>query len=1158
MSRLWNWGLNLPLGIALLCSVLLLGVAPTSVGQTLISGDITGSVLDPTSAVVPNATVVATNLGTGAVQRTTTNPEGVYRFSLLKPGRYSVSVSVPGFSKLVTTVNVELGQTTNDDLKLEVSKGVETVEVTGTSPLINTDPGNSTAFTQEEIQLLPSGGADITNIAFTAPGAVVNVTGGYGNFTINGLPATSNLFTINGENDMDPYFNINNSGATNLTLGQNEIQEATIVTNPYEGQYGQLMGSQVTYITKSGSNDFHGNAQYWWNGRYLNANNFFANASGSPRPFSNANQWAASLGGPILKNKTFFFVDTEGMRFVLPNVDTVTVPSPAFASAVLANIQANQPNEASTYKTMLGVWQNANGAANASPQAMTACNTSTLNIPGFTANASGTDSTGALIAGSNCAVTFTTTPTSFAKEWIISGRVDQKITDKDNAFFRYKVDHGLQPTYLDPFSSTFNALSNQPAWDAQANETHIFSSTMTNAFTAAVSHYVAQFAQNTALVQQTFPYALNFAGAVAQFSSFNPAYAFPQGRNITQYQFIDDYAWTHGQHNWKFGVNFRRYDVSDHNFFYNTPLVYFRNVPGLADPSNNGLQAFADGVAFQYRRADNLASDVPVALWGIGFYAQDEWHLSPKLTLTLALRVERNSNPVCQTNCFANFTGAFSTLASVQAGSNAGNVPYSSDIASNQHQAFQGVDALVYSPRVAFSWSPFGDNKTVISGGAGLFYDNPAAGLVDDLLANPPVAVALRVRPSTGTLPFDTTSNGAAASFNAATSKFDITQSYNTIKKNLAAIGVNFTAPAVTSIVGTVHAPQAQEWNLKIQHEFTKNTALTVNYVGNHVIQLPYTNPWPNAFDAPGLFTASASGSVPGVSETGPAVPNYGTVTQVQSGAVSNYNGVSVSLREQVSTWILAHFNYTYSHNLDEVSNGGIFTYGDSLLGQINPLSLKANNYGNSDYDIRHNISLDYVLSPNFHFRNGFIRQVASGWQWAGKMFWRTGLPYSIVDGNWNGSFLNGGGTILAQPLAGVAAQGSCGNADVITNGAAAFGSTACLNSAAFIDSAAATFPGYSQWSPQTRNQFRGPHYFDMDMGLFRNFRFKERMSAGIGIQAFNVFNHPNFALPDANLGDATFGQITSTVGTPTSPYGNFLGFDSSVRVVPLSAKITF
>ena len=1087
--------------------------------QSLTTGGISGTITDPTGAVVPNVTVNLRSLATGAVQTTTTNEAGTYRFTLLKPGRYEVSSAPSGFQKAQRQLDVGVGELATADLTLQVGQATQTVEVTEEAPLISVQPSIQTAYSSAQVALLPSAGNDITNIAFTTPGVVVNVTGGYGNFTANGLPATSNLFTINGENDMDPYFNINNSGATNLTLGQNEIQEAVVVTNPYAGQYGQLSGAQVTYVTKSGTNAFHGNAQYWWNGRYLNANDWFNNSGiygVTPRAFSNANQWADSIGGPIWKNHTFFFVDNEGMKFVLPNVDTVTIPTPAFANAVLANVQALQPAEASTYQKMFGLWQNAPGASGAVPIANSAaCNA--LTLPGFNPSSQA------------CAERFITTPTALATEWILAFRIDQKLGDNDNAYFRYKQDHGIQPTTLDPISPNFNALSKQPSWDTQFNETHVFGPRATNSFMATLSYYQALFSQNEQLALSTFPYRIATSGTVP-FTGFNPVTSFPQGRNITQYQFIDDYALTRGSHNLKFGVNFRRYDISDHNFFFNNPGVYFGY-------NNAGLQNFVNGLAYQYYKWDNLASDVPVALWGMGLYAQDEWQVKSNLKLTLALRAEHNSNPVCQTNCFANFKGPWSTLASVTS-SNPGNVPYSADIASGLHQAYPATDNINWSPRFGFNWNPFGDRKTVISGGAGIFYDNLASGLVDDLLGNPPVSVAIRVRPSKGVPPFDPGPNGGAAIWNASAAAFNVNSTYSQISANLKQLGAIFAAPAVTAIPGTMHSPEFQEWNLQVQRELTNAMVLTVNYVGNHGIQIPYTNAWPNAYDLYQLYPG-----VPGI-PAAPRVPNYGTVTTVQSGAVSNYNGLSVSLTRRFAHGFAAHFNYTWSHAIDEVSNGGIFTYGDSLLGQINPLSLRANNYGNADYDIRHNFSADWIYEPGFKFHNTIMNAVLGGWQWSGKIFWRTGLPFSVYDGNT--ALGNGGGALLATYTGGQA-QTSCGEAAAITP---------CLNANAFLDSS--QINNFTAWSNQNRNMFRGPHLFDTDMALFKSFRIAERATFAVGAQAFNVFNHPNFGLPDNTLGDPTFGQITGMASTPTSPYGNFLGFDSSPRVVQITGKIVF
>ncbi len=471
------------------------------------------------------------------------------------------------------------------DVKLTVGQTSQTIEVTSSEAVLSTSPSGTTSFTPLEVELLPSAGGDITNIAFTAAGAVMNTvvgTTGYGNFSMNGLPATSNLYTVNGENDMDPYFNINNSGATNLTLGQNEMQEATVIASPYGGQYGQLSGAQVIMVTKSGSNAFHGNAEYWWNGRALNSNDWFNNSFGTPRPFSNANQWATSLGGRIRKDKTFFFVDDEGLRFVLPSVVSATIPTPAFANAVLANVTAKQPNEAAAYKTMLGLWDSAPGASSAVSRSQTAASATQLFFPVIMRPRHP--------APRNSRLRLRRWRRN--RSWRSRSTTSSAIA---TTFFTGIVsDHGTQPTTLDPINSNFDALSKQPAWDNQFSETHIFSPASTNQFISSFSHYVAQFAQDPAKVASTFPYEIATSGAVP-FTTFNLQGDFPQGRNITQYQFIDDYTLVHGKHTFKFGENYRRYDVSDHNFFFNNPAVYFGYVAA-------GMQNFVNGaLRYQYR-----------------------------------------------------------------------------------------------------------------------------------------------------------------------------------------------------------------------------------------------------------------------------------------------------------------------------------------------------------------------------------------------------------------------------------------------------------------------------------------------------------------------------------------------------------------------------
>jgi hypothetical protein len=1140
------------------CLIFALLFAGVVAGQSLTLGSLAGRVTDPTGAVIAGATVELKSVDTGGTQVATTSETGAFRFNLLKPGSYEITASITGFAKMVKSAAVEVGQTTEVDLALEISKTAETIEVSGEAPLISTDPGVATSFTPQEVALLPSAGGDITTIAFTAPGVVVSQGMGYGNFTANGLSGTSNLYTVNGENDMDPYFNINNSGASNLTLGSNEVQEATVVTNPYSGQYGQLSGAQVNYVTKSGTNSYHGNAQWYWNGRAMNSNDFIANASDAPRPFSNANQWAASFGGPIIKDHTWFFVDTEGLRFVLPNVDVVTVPTPAFATAVMNNINTNAPGEAAAYQNMFNIYSGAVAGKQVTPVPIANTECQGISVPGFA-------------SGAPCQETATLTPTSFAKEWILAGRVDQKLTARDDLFFRFKLDYGLQPTAINPLNSAFDANSNQPAYDYQANLRHVFSANMTNALTATISHYVALFSQDVPTWEKEFPYGgVAFNGNVG-FTGINASVGnFPQGRNITQYQFIDDFSWIRGKHSLKFGINFRRYDVSDHNFFNIYPTATFGDLSsGIYGPNGmSGLQAFANGSALSYARAYSPSTDVPIGIWGTGFYVEDQWKVASNFTLTGALRFEHNANPTCNTNCFSNFNAPFNDLTSVQAGpAAAGDVPYSSDINSGLRHPYMSVDPINVSPRLSFSWAPGtsdrfpffrGGNKTVISGGVGIFFDNPPAGMLDEELGNPgnpPATTLFTIEPldaaggSTGIAPF----TAGPTAFQAASSAFTLSKSYNQLSAILDPI-IGYNPPvSFNSIQGTIHSPQAQEWNLKVDQEITKSVAVSVNYVGNHSIHVPYFDSWWNAEATNSMFAA-----VPGIKTPATVLPNYGEVTTLQSGAVSNYNGVTGSIRVQYHNWFMGHFNYTFSHTLDETSNGGLFPIGGwpegfNIQTQINPGSLRANNYGNADYDVRNLASADYVITPPTHFENRFLKAAIGGWQWSGKLFARSGLPYTVLDGNAS-AFLayNSPFSVVADQIA-PGASNSCGVGAVVTNTKL----NPCLNASAFANTAATGF-AYTSYPNQTRNQYRGPNYFDMDMALYKTFQLKERLNFGLGAQAFNVFNHPNFDPPDMVLGSPQFGQILGMQGVPTSPYGNFLGFDSSVRVVQLSLKLTF
>ena len=322
-------------GLAALLAALLLFLPRTAGAQSIVTGAVGGIVTDSSGAVIAGAEVTLKASDTGSVLSSTTTTSGSFQFTLLKPGIYTLGVSHPGFKQLEQRTEVLLGQITQANVKLEVGATSDTVTVTEQGSLLQTEDANiSSNFDTHQIQNIPNPGNDITYVAQTAPGVSMNNStgGGYGNFSAFGLPATSNLFTINGNDYNDAFLNLNNSGSSNLLLGGNELQEVAVVSNGYTGQYGRQAGAQIDYSTKSGTNSFHGDLVYNWTGRELTANDPVNKAFGGTRPFENNNQWAAAVGGPIIKNKAFFFVNTEGIRYIFGSVHTPSAPTPAFQS----------------------------------------------------------------------------------------------------------------------------------------------------------------------------------------------------------------------------------------------------------------------------------------------------------------------------------------------------------------------------------------------------------------------------------------------------------------------------------------------------------------------------------------------------------------------------------------------------------------------------------------------------------------------------------------------------------------------------------------------------------------------------------------------------------------------------------------------------------
>jgi hypothetical protein len=1108
--------LFLGLGLFLACAF-----SPTRLcAQTLTTGAVSGTVTDPSGAVIPNAEVTLTSNSKGTVSKMKTNASGVYEFDLLEPGTYTLRVAATGFQTTSQQVSVNLSQTATMNFKMSVAAASQTVTVTEAPPLLQTQNGNtSTTLSEQQISQLPNPGNDLTAPAQLASGSVMNTQGGYGNFSSNGIGGTENYFTLNGMADVDPFLNLNNSGATNLLLGANEIQQVTVVSNGYSGQYGTMAGATVNYITKSGGNQFHGNAVYYWNGRALNANSWLNNATGTPRPFDNVNQWAASIGGPIKKNKLFFFVNTEGLRVLLPTSQLTVIPSPQFEQATLNNLTSLGLNQSIPfYQKIFNLYNSAPGASravvgNGNPS------TDPLGCSGFTG----------LGPGVPCALNFRSTAGNFTHEWQLSTRIDYNLGQNDRLWGRYQYDNGVQATYTDPINPVFNAVSTQPEDQGQIEETHVFGPTASNQLVVAGQWYSAIFGpQNLQQTLNAFPTTLQFGdGAFTTLGGLD--FIWPQGRNVTQAQISDDATKIRGNHTFKFGGDFRRLDVSDHDYGVFTS--------GLLIP--NSIADFYNGGSTGDVLLQNFPSSLnqPIAYYTMGFYGQDTWRAKNNLTLTFALRAEHNSNPICRHLCFARLTGPFNAVSHDM------NQPYNQAILTNQFQALQGLDNILWAPRFGFAWQPFGaGHNWVVRGGVGIFYNLFPAVVADNFSSNPPLLNAFAV--GNDNLAPTQSSNvftDAATSNQAFLNGFLSGETLAQIEQSVPA----FTPPGISTSDALSHTPQYQKWNLEIQHTFGLNTSISVNYVGNHGIYETVDNNSVNAF---------GFGSLPATATD----PRFGEVQAITSAGVSNYNGVTFAFSHNVRGFgqgvVQAH--YTYSHAFDNVSNGGLlpFQLGEATSPQNpqNPFNIQ-NFYGPSDYDIRHYFDMNYVWEipiRRMMFGHGWAPLV-NGWQVSGTIFARSGLPYSVIDGALSSALNANNYFASVLPTFGGGTIGSCGEAAAGPNA-----TSPCLQASQFPASGTETGFGLNG----QRNFFRGPSYFDTDFSVMKSTSLPgwEEGKLAVGVQFYNLFNHPNFDLPINDISNPGFGTIQKMVSTPTSILGSFLGGDASPRLIQLKAELSF
>src|SRR5579871_6679994 len=862
-------------------AILLFGSELAS-GQGETTSAIVGSVADPSGAILPGATVTIANTETASKRTAKTDDAGRFSFPQLNPGSYTAKVEAEGFEPQSSpNVFAALGQkqTVNFTLQLAAAKGEVTVG--SEAPLVSPDnPNTSTTLTTRALEDLPNPGGDMTYPLQFAAGALINTAGsgndfvggtnGYGNVQFNGLPSLSNGYIVDGLETNDPLTNLNSGLSTNLVLGLNSIAEVTVNTLSYGVDQGRYGAAQVNYVTKAGTNRFHGNFYELWNGSKFSAADFFTNAtSGNHKPRSTVNHFGGSLGGPILRNKLFYFFDSEWVRIALPIVSATTVPTPAFQRYILQQLPLGgtdsitgspyqpAPQLVPFYQKMFALYGKTSGVP--------------LAILGCPFNSDGSRAAGLPPNGNGCANRQSVSHSSDDHEQVQTVRIDYNFNEKNSTWYRFQSDTGLQAAYTDPINPLFNSISSQPLYSFAVGYAHVFSPKLVNYFNPAFSWYESLF--GPADLQRTlsaFPIVLQGSGANAPFTTLGGLdNTWVQGRRATRFFINDNLAWTIGAHELRFGTNTRILRLNDYDFGEGTvPLVTYTTLP-----------QFIYGVASTASKTFPFANSQPYNFLNLDLYAQDTWKMTSKFTWTFGIRATHNSDPLNPHNLVARLSGSFASI------SHDVNQPLSAVIHTGLGNIFESTPPAILQPRTAIAWQIAA--KTVLRSGFGLFSDILPGSIADLVGVNPPYSQIFQggllgtvggtaIAPGVPDSAIDTTI-AANRIFNAGFLNGQLSCASSLSNPNTCLQPV-----AVTAVPdGKLHAPYFMEWSFGLEHQIGTTVNLRAQYVGTRAVNQPYTS------QVNGYQTV-CNGCFAPFPYVVPTDPRFGTVTQLNTGANSH------------------------------------------------------------------------------------------------------------------------------------------------------------------------------------------------------------------------------------------------------------------------------
>jgi hypothetical protein len=1220
-------------------------------------GQFAGTVTDPTGAAVPNAKITISNQATGLSVTATTGASGSYQASELPPGTYKISIEAAGF-KTWNDVGVTLnaGSISHVDVKMTLGQAREIVEVTGESSAVNTEESKlSTTIGTTQIENLPLNGHNVYDLMQLAPGAV-NVTGvdfenGH-NTVVNGVREDFNGFLINGVSNKDL------SGGVNNVPIQDTVQEFQQLQLNMSAQYGSSAGTINNLVTKSGTNAFHGSAWEYIRNNALDANSYFLNQQGVANPPLHYNQFGGTVGGPIIKDKLFFFGSYQGDRFKTSGTpETLTVESPAFEQAVIAA----QPN--SVASLLYGNFPPAiAGSELSSLDAYVCGSTGCEGTVGFQGNGSFTsyaqyvcpDSypgnpgiaakvasiigvTAADVAllqqsaasgGVGCSSVFPVQAGTFTRSSAFlnstaaifgtqtqslgnlfngneaMGKLDYVFDTNNRMFVELNWLHETDqygPCYS-YCTRGFTNPSHAYYPNGQLNFVHTFSPNVLNSLTLG-------YTQNNLSISTAAPGvpAVSYNDGVAAFGSYN---GYPQFFKDNEYLYSDMVSINHGKHNFKVGADLRRnlensqFNVARPSYVFTDPLYFAADAPYFeiagVDPG------FTSGT-----NTAQLETNVRHwRNWEVGSYVQDDWKATRRLTLNLGIRwdlytrhteednlattfILGSGNGIVQQLINANapvgtpgcpLTGVEASRAVLAGGCSptSGGFAPANRLGPNQYHDF--------GPRLGFAWDVMGDGKTSLRGGIGMSYEGTLYNPLSNSRWNPPYySFNLEVNQLAGgtdTVVYGPTTcsstscapSGAPPTYTGPGSNpGQGTQGNQATGNIIGYAGYNPDTAYLSGIVlpAGVKDPYVYNGFLSVQREIAPKLVLEVDYVGTigrRLFRAENINRAPGALLPVGSEVTDNFGRVlEGLG--GAPNPNYGKLRTWENVVNSNYHALQASLKKQMGHGVLLNANYTWSHSLDNGStwHSGATTANGAGAGEgyTTDVTLPSLDYGNSIFDIRQRLTLNYViLLPGQHLK-GIMGAIAGGWAYNGIWAFQTGAHWEPYDGltanlveisnntiacsaadvntgncqNTGGDFNLDGGTNdrPSSSLPGAKFSRSTWEHGWCPAGYS-FGSSCASPGQATLPSLYAPCLGCT--GNLARNQFEGPGQWSADMTLSKTFQLTERVHMKFEWQAFNVFNRANFLLAVNGGGahnsveDSAFGEAAGTLNARNMQFG--------------------